>query len=197
MVLLVFGLLLFLGMHSSRMLFPTVRNIVIENAGKLAWKGIYSLISIAGLIMIIVGYGQARQAPVWIWYPPLWLNHATALLMLFSFVFLVATYIPRNHIKAAVGHPMLLAVKIWAVAHLLSNPTLADSLLFGGFLLWALLLFKYCKNEDRAAMLNNSAENKPKAKLWLTLLTVITGVAGYVVFALVLHKMLIGVAPFG
>ena len=85
---------------------------------------------------------MARSEPVVLWNPPLWTRHLASLLVLVAFVLLVAAYVPRNHFKAAFGHPMFAGVKTWAFAHLLSNGTLADLLLFGGFLAWSVLGFR-------------------------------------------------------
>ena len=190
MNLLVTGLILFLGMHSSRFLFPAVKENLTARIGPLGWKGIYSLVSIAGLVLIVIGYGEARMAPVWLWYPPVWLNHVTALLVLIAFVFLTATYVPGNRFKAMVGHPMLIGTKTWALAHLLSNPTLADLLLFGGFLVWAVVLYRVCRKADKAA-----GVIYPKLGLGRDLLTLVIALAAYVIFAFWLHAWLIGVSP--
>lgn len=190
MTFLIIGLILFLGMHSSRFLFPAVKEKVVASAGPNAWKGIYSLVSVAGLVLIVIGYGQARMHPVWLWFPPVWLNHLTALLVLIAFIFLTATYVPGNRFKAMVGHPMLIGTKTWAFAHLLSNPTLADLLLFGGFMVWAIILYRVCRKADKAA-----GVVYPKAGISRDLITVVIGVAAYLLFAFWLHGLLIGVEP--
>lgn len=190
MTYLTAGLLIFLGVHSSRVYFADLKLKVVEKFGPMAWKGIYAIISTVGLALIVIGYDDARMNPIWLWYPPMWMNHVTLLLMLFSFIFLAATYIPGNRLKAAVGHPMLIAVKLWALAHLLSNPTTADLLLFGLFLVWAVSLFRFCRIEDRAA-----GTTYPKVGIVRDIAVVVVGVAGYGVFAMFLHKVLIGVSP--
>lgn len=190
MTYLTAGLLIFLGVHSSRIYFADLKLTMVENFGLMAWKGIYAIISALGLVLIIIGYGDARMNPVWLWYPPMWMNHVTLLLMLFSFLFLAATYIPGNRLKAAVGHPMLIAVKLWALAHLLSNPTTADLLLFGLFLVWAVSLFRLCRIEDKAA-----GTIYPKVGIVRDIAVVFVGGVGYGVFAMFLHKILIGMSP--
>jgi uncharacterized membrane protein len=190
MMCLTAGLLIFLGMHSARMFFPNAKLRITASAGAMAWKGLYALVSVVGLVLIIVGYGDARMSPLWVWYPPMWMNHITMLLMLFSFIFLAATYIPGNHIKAAVGHPMLIAVKIWALAHLLSNPTTADILLFGTFLMWAVSLFRHCRREDKV-----KGTTYPSAGIVRDVIVLVVGVGAYGAFAMVLHQWLIGVSP--
>jgi uncharacterized membrane protein len=159
--------------------------------GEGSWKGMYSLLSIAGFVLLIWGYGQARQAPVVLWTPPLAMRHLAGLLTLIAFIFITAAYVPRNGLKARLHHPMLLGVKVWALAHLLANGTLADVLLFGSFLVWAILCFKSARQRDRA---NNTVY--PAGTASGTAITVVAGAAAWAVFAFWLHGMLIGVRPF-
>ncbi|MFY9514520.1 MAG: NnrU family protein, partial [Rubrivivax sp.] len=151
MTALILGLVLFLGVHSVRIVADGWRSATIARVGDKAWKGLYTLASLAGFALIVWGYGQARLAPVALWVPMVWTRHLAALLMLLSFVLLAAAYVPRNGIKAAVHHPMVLGVKVWALAHLLANHTLADLLLFGAFLVWAVADFRSARQRDRAA----------------------------------------------
>lgn len=192
MLVLVIGLLVFLGVHSTRMFAPQWRATTIDKKGLGLWKGLYSVVAVIGLIMIIWGYGQARLDPVLLWVPPVWTRHLAALLTIPAFILLVATYVPHTHIKARVGHPMLLGVKFWAVAHLLANGMLADLLLFGGFLAWAVPLYIVSRKRDRMA-----GVRYPKGQISRDAVTVVVGLALWVVFALWLHGMLIGVKPFG
>ena len=140
-VYLVAGLLLFLGVHSTRVFADDWRNQTRARLGAGAFKGVYSLVSLAGLVLLVWGYSVARQQPVVLWSPPVAMRHVAALLTLFSFVLLAAANVPGNQIKARLHHPMVLGVKVWALAHLLANGTLADVLLFGSFLVWAIVLF--------------------------------------------------------
>ena len=151
MTFLIIGLLLFLGAHSIRIVADGWRTERIARLGENHWKGLYSLASAAGLALIVWGYGLARAEPVALWAPPGWTRHLAALLTLPAFVLIAAAYVPGNRIKAAVGHPMVAGVKVWAIAHLLSNGNLADALLFGAFLLWAVLDFRSAHQRDRAA----------------------------------------------
>ena len=186
------GLLLFLGVHSTRVFADDWRNQTRERLGALPFKGIYSLISLAGFVLLVWGYGVARQQPVVLWNPPVAMRHVAALLTLFSFVLLAAAYVPGNQIKARLHHPMVLGVKVWALAHLLANGTLADVLLFGGFLVWAILLFAASRRRDR-----REHTVYARGSAGATSITVVVGVLAWVVFALWLHRVLIGVAPFG
>lgn len=140
MVWLVLGLVLFLGVHSVAIVSPGGRDRLVAGMGENAFKGLYALVSFAGLGLIVWGYGLSRETPVLLYALPAGFRHLAALLMLPVFVLLLAAYLP-GRIKTAAKHPMLLAVKLWALAHLLAQSvtggTLADVLLFGGFLAWA------------------------------------------------------------
>ena len=190
MPVLILGLLIFLGIHSLRIFADGWRNRQRARFGEMGWKGIYSVASIIGLVLIVYGFGLARQHPVPLYVPPLWLRHLNALFTLLAFVLVAAAYIPRNHLKAKFGHPMLLGVKTWAVGHLLATGMLHDVLLFGAFLLWAVLLFIVSRRRDRAA-----GTVYPAGTLAGDLLAVAVGIAGWAVFALWLHLRLIGVNP--
>jgi uncharacterized membrane protein len=192
MLWLCLGLLLFLGVHSSRIVAEGARTRFIAERGENTWKGLYSLVSALGLALIVWGYGAARAAPVLLWTPPVAMKHVAALLTLLAFVLLAAAYVPRNHIRAAVGHPMVLGVKVWALAHLLANQFLADVLLFGAFLVWAVLSFRAARARDRAA-----GASRPAATVGGTVATLVVGALAWIVFALWLHAWLFGVAPFG
>ncbi len=190
MSLLIAGLILFLIPHSTRIFASDWRTGMIGRLGDKPWKGAISLISLAGLVLIVLGYGQARLEPVVLWVPPLWLRHLALLLNLVAFVSLVAAYVPRNSIKAKFGHPMIAGVKAWATAHLLANGNLADVILFGAFLLWSIFDFRNSRRHDRAL-----GTRYPAGTLTGNLMTVVIGVAAWAVFLLYLHVRLIGVAP--
>lgn len=192
MTTLIAGLVLFLGAHSVRIFADGWRGAQIARAGAGAWKAIYSMVSLAGFAMIVWGYGQARLAPVDLWFPPAWTRHAAALLTLPAFVLLAAAYVPGTRIKAAVGHPMVAGVKLWAFAHLLSNGRLGDVVLFGAFLAWAIADFIASRRRDRAA-----GTRYPAGPVSRDVLAVAIGVAAWAAFAFALHGWLIGVRPFG
>jgi uncharacterized membrane protein len=192
MTLLILGLVLFLGVHSTRIVADGWRSATIARVGEKPWKGIYSLLSIAGFVLLVIGYGAARQSPVVLYAPPVWTRHLAALLTIPAFVLLVAAYVPGNAIKRAVGHPMMAGVKVWALAHLLANGTLADVLLFGTFLSWAVLGFIAARRRDRA-----SGTTYPAGPGSRTAIAVVIGLVAWAVFAFALHRPLIGVAPFG
>ena len=190
MGILVLGLVLFLGVHSVRIVADGWRTQTLARVGEMPWKGLYSLVSAVGLALIVWGYGLARQQPMVLWAPPVGMRHAAALLTLIAFVLLAAAYVPRNAIKARLHHPMVLGVKVWALAHLLSNGNLADVLLFGSFLLWAVLSFRAARQRDRA--MNTGYAPGTAAG---TGVAVVVGAVAWVGFAFWAHAWLIGVAP--
>ena len=192
MFFLVLGLVLFLGVHSLRIVASGWRAQTLARLGEGPWKGLYALVSVVGLGLILWGYGAARQQPVVLWVPPLGMRHAAALLMLIAFVLLAATYVPRNAIKARVHHPMVLSVKVWALAHWLCNGNLADAVLFGAFLLWAVFDFRAARQRDRAQGIVYATGTDAG-----TGVTVAVGAIAWAVFAFWAHAALIGVAPFG
>jgi uncharacterized membrane protein len=188
MTYLILGLVLFLGVHSIAIVAPAWRDRTVARLGEGPWKGAYSLISIASFVLLIWGYGIARQHPVVLYTPPLWMRHLTALLMVPVFPLALAAYFP-GRIKAALKHPLLAAVKFWALAHLLANGMLADLLLFGGFLAWAVA--------DRISLKRRTQRAIPAAppSRLNDAIAVIAGLALYALFVFWLHTRLIGVSP--
>ena len=192
MSLLILGLVLFLGTHSVRIVADDWRGARIARLGLMPWKGIVSVISIIGFVLIVWGYGEARSNPIVLYSPPVWTRHLAALLTVPAFILLVAAYIPGTRIKRAVGHPMVAAVKIWAFAHLLANGTLADVVLFGAFLAWAVADYIAARRRDRAAGTVFTAG--PVSR---DIAAVAIGLAAWAAFAFWLHAAWIGVRPFG
>jgi uncharacterized membrane protein len=209
MTQLILGLILFLGAHSVRIWADGWRNQTIEAYGEKAFKGVYALVSILGFYLLVVGYGEARLQTVALWNPPIFTKHISMLLMLLSSILLMATYIPRNHFKMRLGHPMVLSVKVWALSHLLANGNLADLVLFGSFLIWAVLNFRSARARDRALLLNLNDAEDPAAepltesestnqpKLLSTIITMVGGLAIWVLITFVLHAKIVGVSPMG
>jgi uncharacterized membrane protein len=191
MTVLILGLIVFLGVHSIRIVADDWRSAQLKRLGEGAWKGLYSVLSIVGFGLIVWGFGLAQQQPVVLWVAPTAMRHVAALLTLIAFVLIVAAYVPRNAIKSRLHHPMLLGVKTWALAHLLANGRLADLLLFGAFLAWAVVCFIAAQKRDRAA-----AAHYPEGTAGATAITVVAGVALWALFAFWLHGLLIGVRPF-
>lgn len=192
MAALVLGLVLFLGVHSTRIFADGWRTATMERFGEREYKFLYSLLSIAGFVLIVWGYGLARQDPTVLWNaPPAWLRHGVSLLTLLAFVLLVAAYVPGNHLKVKLRDPMILGVKLWAFAHLVANNTLADAVLFGSFLVWAVLDFRSARRRRK------TLASVPEAVMSRTVITVVVGVAAWAVFAFWAHRAWIGVSPLG
>ncbi len=194
MAWLIVGLVLFLGVHSVSIVSPQGRHALAQRLGEGGFKGLYTLISFAGLGLIVWGYGLAREAPVLLYTPPTGLRHLAALLMVPVFVLLIAAYLP-GRVQRAARHPMLLAVKFWALAHLLANGTLADVWLFGGFLAWAVADRISVKRRAAAGLLR-SAPTAPASPV-NDAIAFVGGLGLYAVFALWVHGWLFGVRPFG
>ena len=191
MIVLLLGLILFLGVHSVSIAAPGWRAAQIARRGEGAWKGIYSVAAGIGLALLIVGYGLARREPVVLYAPPAALRHLALLLMLPVFPLLLATYLPGRLSRAA-KHPMLLSIKLWATAHLLANGTLADVLLFGGFLAWAVA--DRISVKRRAAADRHAVPGAPPGPM-NDLIAIVGGLAAYAVIVFWAHRWLFGVSP--
>ena len=185
---LLVGLLLFLGAHSISIIAPDLRNRMAAKS-ELGWKAAYSIVSLIGVVLIVRGYGASRLDPTLIYSTPVWLKHLSALLLLPVFSLFLAPYFP-GRIKEKTKHPQLVAVKLWAFAHLLVNGTLADILLFGGFLAWAVA--------DRISMKRRPARPLPGAPRSAVndVILIVVGLALYLVTVFGLHERWFGVAPF-
>lgn len=190
MIMMILGLIVFLGVHSLRIFADDWRSQQRARLGEMRWKGLYALASLIGFVLLCWGFSLARQQPVLLYVPPLALRHLNALFTLLAFVLVAAAYIPRNHLKAKFGHPMLLGVNVWAFGHLLANGMLHDVVLFGAFLLWAIVLFIVSRRRDR-----RTVTVYPAGTLAGDGMTVVAGVAVWIVFAFWLHLPLIGVKP--
>jgi len=188
MTKLIFGLVLFFGMHSVSMVALGWRNRMVERLGGGFWQAAYSVASLVGFFLIVSGYGAARQVAEVLYVPPTWLHYVAALLMLPAFTLALASLMP-GRIQTLARHPLLLATKLWALAHLLTNGSVADVLLFGSFLVWAAAVrvsLKY-RPARPIRMLPASKMND--------VIAVVGGLALYAVFMLWLHAKLFGVPP--
>ncbi len=192
MTILILGLVVFLGAHSVRVFADDWRARQRARIGERRWKAIYSLVSIVGLGLVIWGFGMTRADPVVVWTPPASMRHVAALLSVLAFVLIAAAYIPGTRIKAAIGHPMLAGVALWALGHLLANGRLGDVVLFGVFLVWSSVDFGASRRRDRKAGVTYEARGFTRDAA-----AVVVGVAVALAFALYLHGPLIGVRPFG
>lgn len=186
MLILIAGLILFFVPHSVSIVSEPWRNRMVERMGEKRWQGLYSVASIIGFVLIIWGYGLARQSPTVLYVPPVGMRHLTWLLMIPVFPLLIATYAP-GRIRSATKHPMLLATMIWAGGHLISNGMLADLLLFGAFLGWAVA--------DRISMTHRVQRPLPEAppSPFNDIVAIVAGLGIYAAFLFGLHGWLIGV----
>lgn len=192
MTLLLLGLIVFLGVHSVRIFADGFRTRMIAKIGLNPWKGVYTVLSLVGLVLIVNGYAASRAEGGFLWNPPRWTFHVTALLTLFSFILAAASYVPGTRIRARLGHPMVMGVKVWAFAHLLSNGRVGDVVLFGAFLAWAVADYISARRRDRAA-----GTVYPVLGISRDFIAVVGGLVAYFMFAFWLHFWLIGVKPFG
>ncbi|MGN7751867.1 MULTISPECIES: NnrU family protein [unclassified Sinorhizobium] len=191
MAILVLGIIIFLGMHLVRVVAPGFRAGIIESRGKGTWMALYTIVSLVGLCLIIYGFGQARGETGMLYDPPIFLRHIALLLMLVAFIVLAAGFLPAGRIAVALKHPQVLSIKIWALAHLLANGETSSVLLFGSFLVWAVILRISLKRRERAGEkvlpVFKSTRND--------VLAVLIGLVAFVLFVWKLHELLIGVQP--
>jgi uncharacterized membrane protein len=192
MLVLIIGIIVFLGVHSVRIVAPKWRLDKIDQWGEGTWKGLYSLISLIGFVLVVWGFGMARvDAPI-IYEPPVWMKHITMLLMVFAFVFLGIFIAKPGRIKPALKHPMLIAIKTWALAHLLANGDLASLILFLSFLAWAVFDRIAIKRQERAGMPATYITRGPVSN---DIIGIVIGLVFYGLFVWKLHVLLIGVQP--
>jgi len=187
---LIAGLIIFFAIHSVAIVNDAWRRTVIDRLGEWPWKTLYSVIALAGLLLIVQGYGAARLDPLVLYTPPAWLRHVALLLLIPVFPLLLAAYLP-GRIQQATRHPLLAATKLWAFAHLLANGTLADIVLFGSFLAWAVV--------DRISLKHRTGPPVPMLPRTAAndAIAVVAGLGLYIAFVLWLHMRLIGVSPLG
>ena len=190
MAILVFGLILFLGIHSVQIACPGVRSRTISKVGSVGiWKLIYTGIALIGLSLIVIGYGLARHSAPVLYSPPVPLRHIALVVMLPVFPLLFAAYV-KGRITQALGHPMLIATILWACAHLMANGSVADLLLFGSVLVWAVF--------DWRSLVRRSSTKAPRQILsWgrNDAIALVAGVLVYVIFIGGLHARWFGASP--
>lgn len=185
LAILLIGLVLFLGVHSLRMLAPQWRERQIESSGKNAWQGIYSVVSLASLAIVIYGYAYYQpQAPI-IYVTPDWMRHLAFLFMAVSFVSMMIGNLPTGRLKPVLKHPMLLAVMIWAFTHLLVNGDLASIVLFGSLLAWSVW--------NRIAVSHREEVSPQAGPVIYDFAAIVSGLVIWALFVWKLHEWLIGV----
>lgn len=190
MTLMIIGLILFLGIHSTRIFFEPVRVWAINTFGAGMWRAIYTILSVAGLILIVIGFNPAAAEAGVVWVPPFALLHVSALLTLLAFIFVAAAQLPAGRIKANLRHPMTVGVLFWATAHLLINGMSHEVLLFGSILIWSILVLLAALRRDRQMSLAFIA-----GPVRNDLLAIVIGAAVWAVFVVYAHEWLFGVAP--
>ncbi len=191
MLVMVIGLILFFAIH----LVPAnveLKNGLIARFGPGGYKAIFGVFSLVGLALIVLGFYKLQLHPgknPILWDPPTWSRHLALALMLPAMIALVATYIP-SHIHVMLKHPMLVAIKIWALAHLLANGDLAALILFGSFL--AFVVYDRISVKKRGDLGPLGKGSGP----WINdVIVVVLGVALYALIVLYLHELVIGVSP--
>ncbi len=188
MLELLIGIVLFFGMHSASIVALPLRDRIAARS-EITWKAAYAIVSLLGIVLMVRGYADLRQTPTVLYVPPYWLRYVAALLMLPAFAFFIAPYFP-GRIKTALKHPQLVAVKAWAAAHLLVNGTVADVLLFGSFLAWAVV--------DRISLKRRAPRPLPGAPESRAndIIVIVIGLLLYFVFSFWAHEALFGVRTF-
>jgi len=191
MLILVIGLVIFFCLHSIRLVAPKWREKSMSAHGAMRWKMRFGMVTLIAAAFIVMGYMQVRLEPVWLWFPPVWTRHLAGLLVLVALFFVGSALVPHTTMKKKVGYPMLIAVKIWAFAHLISNGTLADMILFGSFLIWSIVSFAVYRRRDREAGVVRDQESGVQFDLAAFTFAMVSWFA--IVFYL--HQALIGVSP--
>ncbi len=190
MTFFILGLTVFLGFHSIGM-FPRLHDFLVRLMGPNLYKGVYSIISLIGLVILFDGFAAYREAGlIQIWDPPAALKHLNYLFMLVSFISLAAAYSPRGYIKMRLKHPMLVGIKAWAFGHFLANGDLGGMILFGALLAWAVVDRISFKWRPMAAV------ELPAPRLLGDIVAVVAGIIAYIGM-IHLHPILVGVSLMG
>jgi uncharacterized membrane protein len=182
------GVFLFFGIHSISIFALPLRD-KLAAISDYGWKALYAVISLVGIVLMAQGYAALKLSPTLLYVTPNGLRHLSALLMFPVFILFLAPYFPGK-IKTVTKHPQLIAVKLWAVSHLLVNGMLSDVLLFGAFLIWAIV--------DRISMKKRVSRTVPGLKQSNVndVIVIVLGLGLYILFILYFHEILIGVRPF-
>ncbi len=191
MLLLLICLLFFFATHSLRLIAPGFRSDMIARMGEGPWKGVYSLVSIVAIVAVAYSFDQARQVTGMLYNPPTWMSHIALTLMLFAMICLAASLLPAGHIVAKTKHPLILAVKIWALSHLLANGETSSVILFASFLAWGVIMRIILKRRARAGEM----VSRPFVSARYDIVAVILGVVLWAAMIWKLHEWLIGVQP--
>ncbi len=187
MTLLIVGLIVFLGIHSVRIVAPSWREARIAVMGENKWKGVYSIISLVSFAMLVFGYYLARQDAGELYAPFVSLYHPVLLAMMLSMIALMVFNIGPGHLKNNLRHPFLVSIILWSCAHLLMNGDTASVLLFGAFLAWSVI--------DLFSALSRPAQALPTPQSRNDVIAVVSGLIIFLLFYWKLHEWLMGVVP--
>jgi uncharacterized membrane protein len=190
MTILILGLVIFLGLHSTRIVSDRGRERAIARLGEGPWKGIYSLISVIGFVLIVWGFARARYDAPQLWTPPPGARHIPMLLMLIALILLAGFLFKRSHIAVMTHHPMLWSVLLWSAGHLFANGSAADLVLFGAFAIWSAadLVSAYARDRRNGVVY-------PAPEVAATAGAVVVGSVAYALLIGGLHFWLFGVSP--
>jgi uncharacterized membrane protein len=190
MAILVLGLVIFLGLHSTRIVSESGRERAIARIGEGPWKGVYSLISAIGFVLIVWGFARARYDAPQLWTLPAGARHITMLLMLVALILFASFLFKRSHIAVLTHHPMLWSVLLWSAGHLFANGSAADLVLFGAFFLWSAadLVSAYARDRRNGVVY-------PEPQVAATAGAVVVGLVVYALLIGGLHLWLFGVSP--
>ncbi|UTW00684.1 NnrU family protein [Marinomonas rhizomae] len=193
MLILVLGLVIFFCLHSVRLVAPQWREKIMTAHGAMRWKMRFGMITLLATAFIVMGYMQVRLEPVWLWFPPVWTRHLAGLLVLVALFFVGSALVPNTSLKNKMGYPMLIAVKLWAFAHLISNGTLADMIIFGSFLVWSIVSFAVYRRRDRkAGVVYKTSE---ESTVPTNLIAFVFAMVSWFAIVFYLHQAIIGVSP--
>jgi uncharacterized membrane protein len=192
MAILVLGLVIFLGLHSIRIVSESGRERAIARFGEGPWKGIYSALSAIGFVLIVWGFVRARYDAPDVWTPLPAARHITMLLMLIALILLASYLFKRSYTAVLTHHPMLWSVLLWSAGHLIANGSAADLVLFGAFLIWSIadLVSSYARDRRNSVVY-------PRPELGATAGAVVVGLVAYAILLGGLHLWLFGVSPLG
>ena len=190
MAILVLGLIIFLGLHSTRIVSESGRERAIARIGEGPWKGVYSALSVIGFVLIVWGFARARYDAAQVWTPPAGARHITMLLMLVALILFASFIFKRSHIAVMTHHPMLWSVLLWSAGHLFANGSAAVLVLFGTFFVWSAadLVSSYARDRRNGVVY-------PEPQLGTTAGAVVAGLVVYALLIGGLHLWLFGVSP--
>ncbi|WP_394182443.1 NnrU family protein [Marinomonas posidonica] len=190
MLMLVVGLVIFICVHSIRVVAPNWREVHLEKTGLVQWRTRFILLSVLSLALIVLGYQKMRLEPIWLWFPPIVVQHISSLVMLVALFALGSAMVPKTTLKSKMGYPFLISVKLWAFAHLMSNGTLADVILFGSLLVWSVVSFAVYRRRDR-----RNGVIREDGGVQYNLVAFVFAMVSWFAIVFFLHKVVIGVSP--